>query len=65
MGKTKEKNVIWKGIFLVGLQYFHSEPTATRKNQMLSPHRQRPVIRANSFSMMTEWVLPMKSVGRK
>jgi len=45
-GKTKENQVIWKGILalLSGRRYFQSEPTETRKNQMLSPQSQSPVM---------------------
>jgi len=64
-GKTNEKKVIWKGMFLVGLQYFHREPTATRKNHMLKPHRLSPIMRARILRMSTDWLPPMKSAGRK
>lgn len=45
-GKTNENHVIWNGILLrcSGRMYFHSDPTDTRKNQMLSPHSQSPTM---------------------
>lgn len=45
LGNTKEYQVIWKGKRWPGRQYFHREPTDTKKNQKLSPYTQRPTNR--------------------
>lgn len=41
LGKTKDHQVIWKGILLPGRVYFQREPTQTMKNHMARPQSQR------------------------
>jgi hypothetical protein len=46
LGNTNENHVIWKRSFflLSGRVYFQSEPTDTRKNQMLNPQSHSPAM---------------------
>ncbi len=54
LGKTKLKKVIEKGMVLLGLQYFHREPTETRKNHRLKPQSKRLIITPTSRKISTD-----------
>lgn len=53
LGKTKDHQVIWKGIVCSGRTYFHREPTEARKNQTQRPQSQRPAIMESSSRIAT------------
>ena len=63
LGKTKDHQVIWKGMLLPVRIYFHKEPTETRKNHMERPQSQRETRRLTTRMMSTAWGLWRKSGG--